>query len=217
MRGFTLVETMAATFVISMVILGPLTLALKASSYSKITKDTLTATYLGQEAIELLHHQQDSVYIRCVQESGAFCGLNAGESYAQAAWRLFRNRLNNASGLSCFSDENALGCSFDFVDMTANEDAVPTKYRSDQSSCSYLSVQKSTNLYVCTGARGSGAGYTPTRFSRTVSITSIPTFGAGGSEQNYNDDLRVTVTVTFVQPNGYKRQIQVIDFLHARS
>jgi hypothetical protein len=36
-----------------------------------------------------------------------------------------------------------------------------------------------------------------TSFSRSVSITSVPTFGTGTSEQNYNDDLRVIVTVTF--------------------
>jgi type II secretory pathway pseudopilin PulG len=72
-KGFTLIETLVSTFVITMVILGPLTVASNASSYARITKDTLTATYLAQEAIELLRHQQDSIYIRCVQETGTFC------------------------------------------------------------------------------------------------------------------------------------------------
>jgi type II secretory pathway pseudopilin PulG len=216
-EGFTLIETLVSTFVITMVILGPLTVASNASSYSRITKDTLTATYLAQEAIELLRHQQDSIYIRCVQETGTFCSLNSGESYSQGAWRIFRDRLNNTSGLSCFSNENPLGCSYDFVDMTSNEDVTPTKYRSDLPSCYLLSIEKATNLYVCTGARGTGAGYTQTSFSRSVSITSVPTFGTGTSEQNYNDDLRVIVTVTFAQPNGFRRQIQVVDFIHARS
>ncbi len=216
-KAFTLVETLVATMIITMVILGPLTVATNASSYARVTKDTLTATYLAQEAVELLHHQQDSVYIRCVQEAGSVCTLIGSESPSQAAWRIFRNRLNASSSLSCFSNENALGCSYDYIDMTTNEDATPSKYRSDLASCNKLSIQTSTGLYVCTGAHGSGAGYTPTYFNRSVSITSIPTFGSGTNEQNYNDDLRVTATVTFTRTNGYQRQVKVVDFLHARA
>lgn len=216
-KGFTLVETLISAFIITIVILGPLTLATSASSYSRATKDSLTATYLGQEAIELLKHQQDSIYIRCTQEAGSFCVPQSGETYANAAWRIFRNRFSNASALSCFANENPSGCSFDVVDMTANEDITPTKYQSTTNSCNTLSVEQSTNLYVCTGVRGTGTGYTPTRFRRSVSITSIPTWGVGTSEQNYNEDLRVTVTVTFTELNGYVRQIQVIDFIHPRA
>jgi type II secretory pathway pseudopilin PulG len=216
-RGFTLVETLVSTLIISLVILGPLTVASNASSYARITKDTLTGTYLAQEAIELLRHQQDSVYIRCAQETGAFCTPNAGESYSDAAWRIFRDRFDNTSGVSCFSSENANGCSFDFIDMTTNESITPTKYRSDLPSCNTLSIERATNLYVCSGAHGSGSGYTLTSFTRSVSITSIPTFGNGTSEQDYFDDLRITATVTFTRPNGYKAQVKVIDFLHARA
>lgn len=213
-RGFTLIETLVSTFIITMVILGPLTLASRAASYARITKDTLIATYLAQESIELLRHQQDSIYIRCVQEAGGTCVPSTTESIPDAAWRIFRNRLNSTSGTSCFSNENPAGCSYDFIDMTANEDATPTKYVSTDAFCNTLSIQNSTNLYVCTG-RGSGAGYTLTKFNRSISIVSIPTLG--GSEQNYNDDLRVTVTVSFRRADGFVNQLKVTDFLHARS
>jgi hypothetical protein len=99
--------------------------------------------------------------------------------------------------------------------MTTNEDFSPTKYSSDQSSCSALSLENATKLYVCGGVRGSGSGYTSTKFSRSVSITSVPTFT--GVDQDYNDDLRVTVTVTFKRPNGTSHQVKVVDFLHARA
>jgi Tfp pilus assembly protein PilV len=212
-RGFTLVETLVSTFIISLVVLGPLTLASRASSYARITKDTLIATYLAQESIELLRHQQDSVYVKCVQESGSVCVQSGSESVPDAAWRTFRNRLNSTSGTSCFSNENAAGCSYDFIDMTTNEGSTPTKYVSTAAFCNSLSLQTSTNLYVCSG-RASGSGYISTKFGRSISITSIPTLG--GSEQNYNDDLRVTVTVTFRRTDGYLNQIKVVDFLHAR-
>ncbi len=212
-RGFTLIETLVSTFIITLVILGPLTLASRASSYARITKDTLIATYLAQESIELLRHQQDSVYVRCVQEAGSTCVPTGSESIPDAAWRTFRNRLNSTSGTSCFSNENASGCSYDFIDMTSNEDITPTKYVSTAAFCSSLSLQATTNLYVCSG-RASGSGYTTTKFGRSVSITSIPTLT--GTEQNYNDDLRVVVTVTFRRTDGYLNQFKVTDFLHAR-
>lgn len=215
-RGFTLIETLVSAFVISMVVLGPLTLASNVAAYARTTKDTLTATYLAQESIELLRHQQDSVYIRCVQESGTFCTTTGTETYSQAAWRIFRDRLNNTSGVSCFASENASGCAYDAIHMTTNEESVPTKYAGSSSLCGTLAVETSSNLYVCSTAHGSGAGYTPTTFSRIVSITSIPTIGEGTSEQNYHDDLRVTVTVSWRTIHGYQKQIEVIDFLHAR-
>jgi type II secretory pathway pseudopilin PulG len=215
-KGFTLVETLVSTMIITLVILGPLTVASNASTYAKITKDNLIATYLAQEAIELLHHQQDSVYIRCIQSSTSACALTGNESPQQAAWRIFRDRLkSNPQGASCFSTENASGCSYDFIDMTTNEDFSPTKYSSSQSSCSALSLEKTTKLYVCGGVRGTGSGYTLTKFGRSVSIISVPTFT--GVDQDYNDDLRVTVTVTFKRPNGTSHQVKVVDFLHARA
>jgi Tfp pilus assembly protein PilV len=212
MRGFTLIETLVSTFIITMVILGPLTLASRASAYARITKDTLIATYLAQESIELIRHQQDSVYIRCIQEAGTTCVPTGTESIPDAAWRTFRDRFNSVSGTSCFAAENANGCSYDFIDMTTNEDTTPSKYISTAAFCGTLSLQSTTNLYMCTG-RASGAGYSLTKFSRSVSITSIPTLS--GAEQNYNDDLRVTVTVSFRRANGYLNQVKVIDFLHA--
>jgi Tfp pilus assembly protein PilV len=211
-RGFTLIEALVSTFIITMVILGPLTLASRASSYARITKDTLIATYLAQESIELLRHQQDSIYIRCVQEAGTTCSPSATETIPDAAWRTFRNRLNSTGGTSCFASENPSGCSYDFIDMTSNEDTAPTKYVSNQAFCSTLSIETATNLYVCSG-RSVGAGYSPTKFSRSVSITSIPTLA--GAEQDYNDDLRVTVTVSFRRSTGYLNQLKVVDFLHA--
>lgn len=215
-KGFTLVETLVSTLIITVVILGPLVVASNASTYARITKDTLVATYLAQESIELLRHQQDSVYIRCIQATASACTPTGNETPQQAAWRLFKVRLGSTpQGASCFDVDNAYGCSYDFIDMTSNQDTNPTKYISNQSNCNTLSLQTSTNLYVCTGAHGGGAGYTLTNYTRSVSVTSIPTYSAG--DPSYHDDLRVTVTITFKRPNGYTHQIQVVDFLHARA
>lgn len=213
-RAFTLVETLVSVFIITIVIVGPLTLASNASSYARLTKDTLVSNYLAQEAIELLRHHQDSIYIRCTNQNISKCPLVSGERPDQTAWRVFKERVgNNTQGASCLTSDNPSGCSYDFIDMTSNQDFNPTKYVSTNAACNTLSYNTVSHIYVCTGARG--AGLRLTSFSRTVKVTPVPTFG--GVDAAYNDDLRVTVTVTFKRSNGYTHQVKVIDFLHARA
>jgi type II secretory pathway pseudopilin PulG len=214
-RAFTIVETLVATMIVSMIILGPLTVAMSASSYAKQTKDVMIATYLAQESAELLHHLQDSIYLKCVGDnnsSNTVCqpiadGNGIYEIPRQTAWRVFKNYLS--SGVSCFA---VSGCTYDFINMTANEDLPPIKYFPSDTLCNSLSVTPSFS-YVCSGAHGIGG--TVTSFSRTVLVESIPTFSEIG--QAYNDDLRVTTTVTFLRKNGIYRSVKLVDFLHARS
>lgn len=211
LRGFTLVETMASVFVMSMVIIGPLTLASSASAYAKMSKDMMIGNHLAQEAVELLRHQQDSVYIRCADKDTSTCPASASETSDEAAWRIFKERLGVSQSDLCFS---SAGCSYDYVDMTTNQDANPTKYASTANSCNTLSFDPSTHTYVCTGVRGEGLS--KTYFSRTVSVVSL-TSASQEYDRNYSDDLRVTVTVTFKRVNGFTRSIKIVDFLHARA
>jgi type II secretory pathway pseudopilin PulG len=213
-RGFTLIEALVSTFVITSVVLGPLSVALDASANARLTKDTMISTYLAQEAVELLRGQQDSLYLRCIQESGGACTLQNGETPSEAAWRLFKERLgSNNEGVSCFRDDNPAGCSYDFVDMTGDLDNNPTKYGSTSGSCDTLALGPDY-FYVCTGIRGSAPGYMYKKFSRSVSITPLLTFV--GPDSDYNDDLRATVKVSFARPNGFMKDTVFTDFLHAR-
>lgn len=217
-RGFTLVETLVSVFIITIVIVGPMTVAFNASIYAKLTKETMIATYLAQEAVELLRHHQDSVYIRCADQNVAKCSPIGGERPDETAWRVLKERLgNNAEGATCFvtglSNPGEPGCSYDFIDMTTNEDFNPPKYASTAVSCNTLSYDPVSRIYVCSGVRG--AGLKPTTFSRTIKIMSVPTFN--GADQSYSDDLRVTVTVTFTRSNGFVHQVKIVDFLHAKA
>lgn len=212
-RGFTLIETLVSIFIVTTVILGPLTVASNASAYARQTKDIITALYLAQEAVELLHHRQDSIYLDCVSQTSTTCVSQNGETDSEAAWRMFRTMLGyNSQGVSCYSIDNNSGCSYDFIDMTINETVNPNKYSSVASSCSTLSLSPD-NVYVCSGVHGSG--FTQTSFARSVSVTSLKTFS--GADEDYNDDLRVAATVSFKRPNGYIRKIKVVDFFHAKS
>lgn len=213
-RAFTLVETLVSIMIISLIILGPLTVAINASTYARQTKDIMVGTYLAQEATELLHHLQDSVYLKCVADSSSsntVCQAQADgngiyEIPRETSWRVFKNYLTD--GVSCFG---ASGCSYDFINMTADEDTTPTKYLPSDNLCNSLSIT-SDFLYVCTGAHG--AGGTPTSFTRSVFLESVPTYS--GNDAVYNDDIRITVYVSFRRQNGYTRTIKLTDFLHAR-
>lgn len=202
--------------VITFTVLGPLTVISQASSHAKMTKDKLVATYLAQEAIELLRFQQDSVYLKCLSETSTFCPLVGNEYSTEAAWRILKERIRaNPGGVSCFLAENPAGCSYDFIDMTTNTDSNPVKFASNAAECSLLVIEDTTGMYEC-ARRMTASGYTATAFSRTVSVESIPTFGVGGADEAYNDDLRITSTVTFRRLNGYIVQVKVVDFLHAK-
>ncbi len=212
-RGFTLIETLVSVLIITTVVLGPLTVASNASAYARQTKDTMTAVYLAQEALELLHHQQDSVYLDCQSQTSVNCVPLNGETPSQAAWRIFRDRLGyNSRGVSCYVSDSPSGCAYDFIDFGTDETISPTKYSIYSSSCSTLSISPN-HTYVCLGAHGNG--FKLTSFSRKVLVNSIKTFSGG--DEDYNDDLRATVTVSFKRPNGFTKNIKVVDFLHARA
>jgi type II secretory pathway pseudopilin PulG len=211
-RGFTLIEALVSAFVVSSVVLGPLTVAMDSTSNARLTKDTITGIYLAQEAIELLRAQADSIYINCTQSTGAFCIFQAGETASEATWRIFKSRLSrNLEGESCYVNETPEGCSYDVIDMTGDQTIDPPKYKSGDDMCRMLATSPDS-IYVCAGEHPS---YPLSKFSRAVSIQSLPTFT--GPDENLNDDLRVTATVTFRRPSGFNKEIKLVDFLHARS
>lgn len=214
-KGFTLVEALISAFVVSSVVLGPLTVAINASSHARLTKDIIIATYLAQEPVELLRQQQDSIYTRCIQDTGTFCMLQNNETPSDAGWRLFRARLGSVNGgTSCYTIDNPNGCAFDFIDMTEDLDLEPSKYIANSSSCNQLSLGPDYT-FVCTGVHGTGPGYVKSKYTRVVQISSLQTFS--GPDADYNDDLRVTSKVSFRRPSGFMRDIIITDFLHARS
>lgn len=55
-EGFTLIETLVAITVLLLALGGPLTIAARSYFAARFSKDTVTATYLAQEGIELVRH-----------------------------------------------------------------------------------------------------------------------------------------------------------------
>lgn len=176
-RGFTLLETLASIAIISLVIVGPLSVLSNSSSYARQTKDVIIATYLAEESIELLQNQYDSLYIFCKKSPGAtdaggLCLPTGTEATTgQTSWRLLKQRLGSPSTLpSCFGDESAShGCSFDTLDMTGDVTAVPPpRYAADSAECPFL-VKVNRTIHGEVANHGNGGNVQPVAVNTTKS------------------------------------------------
>lgn len=238
-KAFTLLETLASVAILALVVVGPLSVISSSSAFARQTKDVITATYLAEQAIELLQNQYDSIYLYCKKnptatDPGNFCDPSGTPELTtgQTAWRVFKQRLGATVSPvwpSCYIADNPFGCSFDasstsVVDITV----IPPRYQSDNVVCKYL-VNTAITVPVAPGTIYSYRclGINPTTyggvfqskkyFYRVVSIEQLATFELGTRYQQYNDDLRVTAEVTFTGVNGLTQSLKVIRFMHARS
>lgn len=58
--GFTLIETLVAILILSIAIVGPLTIASRGLGAALVSKDQTVAFYLAQDAIEYVRYKRDS-------------------------------------------------------------------------------------------------------------------------------------------------------------
>jgi prepilin-type N-terminal cleavage/methylation domain-containing protein len=58
-HGFTLIETLVAVTILSVAIVGPMTIAAKGLSFAMFARDQITAFYLAQEAVEMVRNRRD--------------------------------------------------------------------------------------------------------------------------------------------------------------
>lgn len=204
-QGFTLLETLASVAVLSLVIIGPLSVTISSSGYARLTKDTIVATYLAEEAIELLQNQYDSMYIFCKKnasstEPGGYCDPagTTETSTGQTAWRLFKDKLSGAGGqVTCFLPKgennsypgnqagNANGCAFDYVNLQASSTEPLVRYDAASSDCKYL-VPVSTSTSVSLPVTSGGGQY--------GSNTGDEGEGSGGNQEHEYEVVTATTT-----------------------
>lgn len=121
-RGFTLIETLVATFVLITAIVGPLSIVAKGFFFANYTKDQVTAYYLAQEAIEYVRNKRDNVTL------------------AGSSWSVFKTNVgsSNPPGIrDCLVANSPNGCRIDAKNDTIVACA---------STCEYLR-QDSAGIY----------------------------------------------------------------------
>lgn len=176
-QGFTLLETLASIAMLSLIIVGPLSITISSSGFARLTKDTIIATYLAEEAVELLQNQYDSLYVYCQKNenatlSGGYCDP-AGTletTTGETAWRLFKNKLSSAGGGStCYLPKdgeepgyptdlalNPNGCSFDSINMQASSTQELVKYDASTENCKYLVPLATSTTIIVASTTGGG-------------------------------------------------------------
>lgn len=73
-KGFTLVETLVAVFLLSVAVASSMTMIQKSLQSSIYSKDEITASFLAQDVIEYIHNLRDTNYLRI-----AHCTDNPGD------------------------------------------------------------------------------------------------------------------------------------------
>ncbi|MEN9881078.1 MAG: hypothetical protein RLZZ308_261 [Candidatus Parcubacteria bacterium] len=220
-RGFTLLETLVSITIITLVIIGPLAFFTTSSSYARQTRETMVATYLAEEAIELWQNHYDSLYVYCKKQPSLDpCIPTGDETTGETAWRVFKSQIATESAYSsCFVTQNSAGCSFDFIDFLNSATGTPPRYGTTGNECQYLVEVSSSTLhsYVCKGVPTHISG-TPMRalYKRTVKVERLDTFDGPQPEDQYNDDVRFTVDVSFRGVNGVTRSVQLVRYIHPR-
>ena len=237
-KGFTLLETLVSVTILTVVIIGPLAVMVRAGVYSRQANDKTVASYLAEESIELLQNQYDSLYVFCKKNPlDATCSTITGEDPGQVAWRVFKERMLPASSPSCNRAIDPNGCTFDTQGMTGSDVTLsPVFYAGLSSSCFYIidSTSSIEGIHEGMGSEDESGSLATSRiihryscaatspysgaklYIRTLAIDHMPTFESSPDIfAHYNDDLRVTSTVVSKWLTG-NPTTTVIRYIHAK-
>jgi prepilin-type N-terminal cleavage/methylation domain-containing protein len=169
-RGFTLVETMVAVFILSAAIAAPLTVASRGLMSALVAKDQITAYYLAQDAVE---------YIRFARDTNKLAGATD--------W------MTGAGGTGTTLDlTNCLSATGCYLDSTSQNPATPVACGANCSSTftssTMFMTRSATGIYWYAGINGLNVA---TPFVRKVSILPV---GSGTNEK------QITVSVYWSDP-----------------
>jgi len=81
-RGFTLIETIVAIFLLTVGVVGSFSLMQRVTSFASISASQLVASYLAQEGIEIIRNIRDTNYLeRQAWDSGIDAGADSRLDY----------------------------------------------------------------------------------------------------------------------------------------
>ncbi len=151
--GFTLIETLVAITILLVAIAGPLAIIAKNISYSAYARDQVTASYLAQEAIEVLRRIRDNDAL-----------ANPGST----PWA-------PPSFAPCINNDGANPLVSCFVDAKTDTVVPVTTSPCTLATCPITFDSSSVSgLYQNSVPPASGPTITNTKFTRTVTITRAP-------------------------------------------
>lgn len=144
-RGFTLVETLVAVFILTVAIVSPMSIASQALSSARYAKEQVTAFYLAQEGIELARNIRDNNVLSVVTWNEGTLGSSA-----------------SGSETFCYL---VSGCEIEAKDLAVS---------SCIGSCDPLSIDTTTGIYTYSSVNTTPTAFTRTIKLQKLSGTSQP-------------------------------------------
>lgn len=177
-KGFTLVETIVAVFILTISLAALLNLISTSLDAFKYSRDEVTANYLIQEVVDSVRNNRDSTAFLDTTSTGG--------------WTNFLNMYgynDGGSGKACFQNGILTGCTIDPLEAVKSGG-------SGMQACIGNCTPLSFDSNASTGAAFYSSGGSPSGFKRIVKM-SVPT------ATNLNE-LDVTVFVTW---SGHTRSL----------
>ena len=197
--GFTLLETLVAIFILSLALTGPIYIATLAIRSSVESRDSISAYYLAEEAIEVIRNRRDT---RSLYRGGDLDGHD---------WLKYTLPTTGSvtDGIDCF---NGVGATENVCTMTRNSsgggytfEACPT----GEGSCPALSFNPTSSTGIIYGETGITAE--TSKFSREFYLQTAP--GDTGTGDNPQREVNLVVTVRW-QDKGRNKQFSLVERLH---
>lgn len=148
-NGFTLIETLIASAILTLAVAGPLFTANRAIVAAQISRDQLIASYLAQEGIEHVRAVRDNAYLAVASQSNS----------SSLAWESFSAVASQFCSTACSLDPvaHAVGIGPGYtIQSCAGGTCTPL----------YLATNK---IYT----QESSGGATLTPFTRSITVTDI--------------------------------------------
>lgn len=104
-KGFTLIEVIIATVVLTIGVLGTYALVSRVISATSVSVSQLAASYLAQEGLELVRNARDTNFLRMrqgeeIEWTDGLLGCSSGceQDYNDAAFASYQDRFLKATG-----------------------------------------------------------------------------------------------------------------------
>lgn len=190
-KGFTLLETLVAVFILTLALTGPIYIASLAIRGSVESRDNISAYHLAQEAIEVIRNKRDY--------------LSLQSDIRPENWLIGNFRGGITGGVSCMNPAgvpNSVACY-----MTRNSTGVYTFTQCSGACAPLLFNPNGSILYGETGLIGA----VESKFTREIYLQTASQ--DNGSGINPLREVDVVVTIKWMD-KGRQKQFKVTERLH---
>jgi len=190
-KGFTLIETMIAVFVLAIAMNGLLGLISSSLFSARYAKNDIVANYLIQETIDYIRNDRDTIAFQKMNDIGG-------------GWNSFLSKYGYSTASLCFSAE---GCEIEPANISSDNINVcntPSSANFGTIDCKILDYDENASNRSFYTYQGGGK---PSNFKRRVIMSINPTI-------NNSDELDIKVTVEWLNSNVVRSRSSSVSLLN---